>query len=165
MLPTLSKTSRYASLAATARRSASSKAKSQSHLDTKMQALVSLYHQSDRFITPENLSAAIDETFTTITPTSIGQDKIGHTAAELDKIRQSLQRSPTFFLGKDPNHSTINDSEALGPGWTDSRTKRTDRVYQALMGTFRDGKPSWLAVKEKAERVKMGTDREGWPRK
>jgi hypothetical protein len=130
-------------------------AKSQSHLDTKMEALVSLYHQSDRFITPENLSAAIDEAFTS--SASVGDDQTKHSLAEFFRMRDRQKESPKFFLGKDDSYSSVHSPESMGPGWMDSKSKRVDKVYHALMGTYRDGKPSWLAVKENAERVRGGS--------
>jgi hypothetical protein len=158
MFTTLSKASRCPSLAATARRTASSKAKSHSHHDKKMEALISLYHQSDSFIAPENLSAAIDEAFTK--PTSFADDQRKHSLAEIFKMRKYQRESPKFFLGKDDSHPSIHDSESMGPGWIESKSKRVDRVYQALMGTHKDGTPSWTAVKENAERVKSQVDRD-----
>ncbi|KIJ70323.1 hypothetical protein HYDPIDRAFT_105030 [Hydnomerulius pinastri MD-312] len=158
MLPTLSKVSRCPSLAALSRRSASSKASKgkATHYDTKMEALVSLYHQTDRFITPENLSEAIDEAFTRRGGFADEQKK--HSLAEIYQMRQYQKESPKFFLGRDEHYPSMYDSETMGPGWTESKAKRVNRVYQALMGTQKDGKPSWTAVKENAERVKSQID-------
>ncbi|KAJ4472258.1 hypothetical protein J3R30DRAFT_3218793, partial [Lentinula aciculospora] len=51
----------------------------------KMRALISLYHQSDTFITPENLSERIDQSFTTraretlaFGPQQAGVDTLSH---------------------------------------------------------------------------------------
>ncbi|KAF9221907.1 hypothetical protein BS17DRAFT_784158 [Gyrodon lividus] len=128
-----------------------------------MEALISLYHQSDRFITPENLSTAIDEAFTK--PASFGDDQGKHSLAEIFQMRKHQRESPKFFLGKDDNSSSRHDSESMGPGWTESKPKRVDRIYQALMGTHKDGTPSWTAVKENAERVKSQIDRDTRVRK
>ncbi|KIM67913.1 hypothetical protein SCLCIDRAFT_1210059 [Scleroderma citrinum Foug A] len=130
-----------------ARRQLSSK----SHNDIKMNALVNLYHQSDRFITPETLSDAIDEAFTK--HETLFDDKGRHSFAELVQRRARQRHSPKFFLGRDQFHPTAYQSSGMGPGWIDSKEKRVDRVYEALVGTTRDGKPSWTAVKENAKRV------------
>ncbi|KAI9574913.1 hypothetical protein HD554DRAFT_125082 [Boletus coccyginus] len=158
MFPTLCKSLRCHSLEFACRRSISSKAKFQSPHDKRMEALVSLYHQSNTFITPENLSAVIDQAFTQ--PLNIAEDQKKHSFAELFKMKQHLKESSKFFLGRDDGSSSTHSSESMGPGWTESRSKRVDRVYRALMGTQRDGRPSWLALKENSERVKSQLDKD-----
>lgn len=144
------------SLALTCRRNASSKAKLQSPHDKRMEALVSLYHQSNTFITPENLSTVIDQVFTQ--PLNIAEEKKKHTFAELFRMKKDIRESPKFFLGRDSGNSY---SDSMGPGWTESRTRRVDRVHQALMGTQNDGRPSWVSLKENSKRVEyqIGEDK------
>ena len=125
---------------------------SKSHNDVKMNALVNLYHQSDRFITPETLSDAIDAAFTK--PDALFDDKRRHSFAELVQRRAQQKHTPKFFLGRDQFHPSAFQSSSMGPGWIESKEKRVERVYEALVGTTKDGKPSWTAVKENAERVK-----------
>ncbi|KAN0097682.1 hypothetical protein V8E55_002128 [Tylopilus felleus] len=151
MLPTVCKSLPCSSLASATRRSISYKARVQSSNDERMEALVSLYHQSNTFITPENLSAVIDQAFTQ--PMNIAEDQKKYSFGELLKMKQDLRKSRKFFLGRDDGSST-NSSESMGPGWTESRSRRVDRVYQTLMGTQKDGRPSWLALKENNEKVK-----------
>lgn len=158
MLPTLTKSSSRSLLAFACRRSVSSKAKLQSPHDRKMEALVSLYHQANTFITPENLSVAIDQAFTQ--PLNIGEDQKMHSFAEIFQMKRRQKESPKFFLGRDGSSSFTHSSESMGPGWTESRSRRVDRVYRALMGTQRDGRPSWLALKENARRVKSQIDKD-----
>lgn len=158
MLPTLSKSSSRPLLVFACRRSISSKATFQSPHDKKMEALVSLYHQSNTFITPENLSAVIDQAFTQ--PLNIAEDQKKHSFAELFQMKKRQRESPKFFLGRDDSSSFTHSSESMGPGWTESRSRRVDRVYRALMGTQRDGRPSWLALKENGKRVKSQIDKD-----
>ncbi|KAF8138226.1 hypothetical protein EV363DRAFT_1155390 [Boletus edulis] len=146
------------SLALACRRKCIVQAKHQSPHDKRMEALVSLYHQSNTFITPENLSAAIDQAFTQ--PLDIGEDQKKHSFAELCKMKQTLTESPKFFLGRGNGSLSTQSSESMGPGWTESGSRRADRVYRALMGTQKDGRPSWLALKENSERVKSQLDKD-----
>lgn len=157
MLPTLCKPS-SCSLVAACKRGVSSKAKIQSPHDKRMEALVSLYHQSNSFITAENLSAVIDQAFTQ--PMNIDEDQRKHTVAELFRMKQQFRESPKFFLGRDDNFSLTHSSGDMGPGWTESRSRRIERVHRTLMGTQKDGRPSWLALKENSERVKSQLDKD-----
>lgn len=155
MLPALRKSLPCPSLAFACRRSVSSKAKFQSPHDKRMEAAVSLYHQSNTFITPENLSTVIDQAFTQ--PLNIAEDQKKHSFAELFRVKRYHKESPKFFLGRDDGSSS---SESMGPGWTESKSRRLDRVYRVLMGTQKDGRPSWLALKENSKRVKSQIDKE-----
>ncbi|KAI6004085.1 hypothetical protein EDD15DRAFT_2222443 [Pisolithus albus] len=120
--------------------------------DAKMNALVSLYHQSDRFITPETLSDAIDQAFAKH-DNFTGEDDLGtHTFAEILSMRTQQRQAPKYSLGDQYARYAL-DTSRMGPGWIESKEKRVDRIYEALMGTTRDGKPSWTAIKENAERV------------
>lgn len=159
MLPTLSKSLPCSSLASACRRNVSRKAKLQSPHDKRMEALVSLYHQSNTFVTPENLSAVIDQAFTQ--PLNIAEDQRKHSFAELSQMKTHHRESPKFFLGRDDCSSS--SSESMGPGWTESKSRRVDQVYRALMGTQKDGRPSWLALKENSERVKSQIDKADRP--
>jgi len=134
------------------RRCISSKARAQH--DTKMRALVSLYHQSDAFITPENLSDAIDETFTgdLMATGSETQSVWNNSQAELHAAALYRRRMPKFFLGRD---EASGDRMPGGTGFTDGKDGRTQRMHEALMGTDMKGRPSWAVLKENAERVKM----------
>lgn len=123
-----------------------------------MEALVSLYHQSNTFITPENLSAVIDQAFTQ--PLDISEDQRKHSFAEIFRMRKLRKESPKFFLGRDDGSLSLHTSESMGPGWTESRSRRVDRVYRALMGTQKDGLPSWVALKENGKRIKSQIDKD-----
>ncbi|KAG6333508.1 hypothetical protein ID866_5584 [Astraeus odoratus] len=147
MIPTLSKRLRRVSVTTLSVRCKSSRA----HHDVKMNALVSIYHQSDRFITPETLSDAIDQAFTT--KDNFSDDKRKYSCMELLQMRTQQRQAPKFFLGKDQSFPSISDSSGMGPGWTESKERRVDRVCEALMGTTRNGKPSWSGVKANSERV------------
>lgn len=129
--------------------------------NVKMNALVNLYHQSDRFITPETLSDAIDQAFTRQDNFLGDGDSQRHSFAEILNMRAQQRQSPKFYLGRDLYTHSALDSSQMGPGWTESKEKRVDRIYEALMGTTRDGKPSWTAIKENARRVQaqMAADR------
>ncbi|KAI6164926.1 hypothetical protein EDD17DRAFT_1894867 [Pisolithus thermaeus] len=77
-------------------------------------------------------------------------------------MRAQQRQAPKFSLGRDQYVHSALDSSHMGPGWIESKEKRVDRIYEALMGTTRDGKPSWTAIKENAERVQaqVAADRE-----
>ncbi|KAH7887957.1 hypothetical protein F5I97DRAFT_1864462 [Phlebopus sp. FC_14] len=146
MLLGVRRASRCPLLAASARRSASSK-----RSDAKMEALTSLYHQCDRYITPENLSDYIDNVFLKHGfPTD---DKKMFSQAELFQMKHHQDHSPKFFLGRDEHYPSIYDSHNMGPGWTENKAQRVDRLYKELMGTDKQGRPSWIAVKENARRI------------
>ncbi|KAI6034050.1 hypothetical protein BKA83DRAFT_4184267 [Pisolithus microcarpus] len=130
--------------------------------DAKMNALVSLYHQSDRFITPETLSDAIDQAFTKQDNYPGDDDSRKHSFAEILSMRAQQRQAPKFSLGRDQLTYSALDSSHMGPGWIESKEKRVDRIYEALMGTTRDGKPSWTAIRENSQRVQaqVAADRE-----
>lgn len=117
----------------------------------KMAALVHLYHQCDRFITPATLSDAIDEAFTK--RLTIPNDKQTCNLAELFQMRSHQRWAPRFSLGRDNHFPYAGDSLYMGPGWTESKEKRVDRIYEALMGTTKGGKASWTAVEENSDRI------------
>ncbi|KAH7930292.1 hypothetical protein BV22DRAFT_1055199 [Leucogyrophana mollusca] len=152
MFSSIAGPSKYASKNFTSRRCISSKARAQH--DAKMRALVSLYHQSDAFITPENLSDAIDETFTgeLLASGSETQSVWNNSQAELYTAAMHRRRMPKFFLGRDEGSANKMPG---GMGYTDNKDGRTERMHEALMGADMKGRPSWAVLKENAERVTM----------
>jgi len=98
----------------------------------KMRALISLYHQADNFITPENLSERIDQAFVPEIP----QMK-GSTAVQVQDLENALiaQRSSPKFTQW--NHDrAINPRVASmdGMDWSTRRTAREQKVIEALYG-------------------------------
>ncbi|EGO01721.1 hypothetical protein SERLA73DRAFT_177174 [Serpula lacrymans var. lacrymans S7.3] len=144
----LSVTLRPTQLRSVTRRFASSKARAQR--DAKMRSLVSLYHQSETFITPENLSEVIDDVFVRRhSPTSNLHKE--HTLVDLMMVAKTRRAQPKYFFGYE-SQSTI-DTGSMGPGWDESKTDRRDRIREALLGTDSKQRPSWSVLKEEAKRV------------
>ncbi|KAF7433288.1 hypothetical protein PC9H_005238 [Pleurotus ostreatus] len=100
----------------------------------KMRALISLYHQSEHFITPENLLQRIDEEF-------CGNDKLAHTAVgtisykdlqnELDLRRSAPKISQ--WRRRDGAHGVP------GSMWSNFKNVRESKVVEALYGTIDAG--------------------------
>ncbi|KAF9498580.1 hypothetical protein BDN71DRAFT_1443496 [Pleurotus eryngii] len=100
----------------------------------KMRALISLYHQSEHFITPENLLQRIDEEF-------CGNDKLAHTAVgtisykdlqnELDLRRSAPKISQ--WRRRDGAHGVS------GSMWSNFKNVRESKVVEALYGTIDAG--------------------------
>lgn len=93
----------------------------------KLRALVSLYHQSDDFITLENLEQRIDAAFM---PSASGRyaDGIGQSAFdELLKTRRTAQRMAPWNL------EAVASSSSSG-GWSTSVSSRERQIIDALCG-------------------------------
>ncbi|KAK7695651.1 hypothetical protein QCA50_000287 [Cerrena zonata] len=109
----------------------------------KLRALVSLYHKSDKFITPETLDAEIDKEF---------QEDIFHGAyteypysrlrEDLDKIRREPQVGRSGL-------SANTDSEK----WSDRSSRRQKQVKTALYGMEDDRRAGLEVLLEERERI------------
>jgi hypothetical protein len=120
-----------------------------------MRALISLYHQADTFITPENLSRRIDDALTNnqhnssfYTPTTTIQD-----LKNLVNDRRNLPK----FTEHDDSHPMPRGSNygTMGPDWEESEALREQRVSEALYGVDADGKPGLESLEEAAERIQQ----------
>ncbi|KAF9008703.1 hypothetical protein BDQ17DRAFT_1197550, partial [Cyathus striatus] len=104
--------------------------------DVKLRALISLYHQSENFITPENLNQKIEEAFLPDAmnelETSSCVPKI--TIDELWEQAESRRDAPKTAIWDssliDPGSSTSMD----GHMWSNWTPKREAKVIEALYG-------------------------------
>lgn len=119
-----------------------------------MRALVSLYHQCDTFVTPENLSQRIDEAFVSqknqVTST---RDVDRRSFAELKSLVAQREQEPRHFFGKGTKLSPTVIKTTLASSSPNSDQQRTARAMEALVGVSRDGKPLWTAVQENASKI------------
>jgi hypothetical protein len=119
-----------------------------------MRALVSLYHQCDTFVTPENLSQRIDEAFVpqkNNVNTTSNYDK--RSFAELKRLVAERGQEPRHFFGKGIKPSPTGLKISLASSSPNNDQQRTARAMEALVGVSRDGKPLWTAVQENASKI------------
>ncbi|KAK7060319.1 hypothetical protein VNI00_001084 [Paramarasmius palmivorus] len=105
--------------------SASATKKSYFLTPEKKRALISLYHQSDTFITPENLSSRIDEAFI-----KKEKDILSHqvTSRDLNMLVEEKRRAPKFREWNREKRGTT------GGNWSAQTTHREWKVIEALYG-------------------------------
>jgi len=99
-----------------------------------MRALISLYHQADTFITPENLSKRIDDAFV---PDKQVEDRTGagRQMVGLSHLREALrerERAPRAAQWDD--ESLIPARASLNAHWSSLKTARELKVVEALYG-------------------------------
>ena len=110
-----------------------------------MQALISLYHQSADWVTPENLDEYIDAVFTPSTKDiSIVDDyqtkkHFKHVLAERRRLSKfggnHNQNASTYLMAFNPANSS-----SLNPIWLDQSMQRKSEESAALWGFDRDTK-------------------------
>lgn len=121
---------------------------SQNTLPTpKMRALISLYHQADSWVTPENLLQKIDEAFVP----SDNTDSLALSASRAEstvsvtvmKNRISLMRSAPKMAQWDSS-SSVREDQYPASDWSESGRNRRDlKVIEALYGVaFNHGSTS-----------------------
>ncbi|KAG0705434.1 hypothetical protein DFH29DRAFT_996762 [Suillus ampliporus] len=129
-----------------------SRAASKHHV--RMRALVSLYHQCDSFVTPENLSQKIDEAFVPQTNSvNLTSNFDKRSYAELKRLVADREEEPRHFFGKGTKPSSTGLRVALSSASPNNEQERTARVMEALVGTSQDGKPLWTAVQENSSKI------------
>ncbi|KZT26921.1 hypothetical protein NEOLEDRAFT_1044329, partial [Neolentinus lepideus HHB14362 ss-1] len=116
----------------------------------KIRALISLYHQADRFITKENLDEAIDTAFTRPTRiSSVFRDEANYGELELQVIRRRQSPKTADWRVSDRASATIPDQN-----WRDStKTAREIAVAEALFGTAHANKPGLDALGDHSKRI------------
>lgn len=129
----------------------------------KLRALVSLYHQSKSFITPENLDEAIDRAFSE--PPSVrvfGNRRLVDWPSLRLEVKERDQLSK-FGLPETLN-SVLNMYEV---GRYEERERRVEQVFDAMYGTLETDKPglellqdTWVDVEQ---RLKGEEDSEEGP--
>ena len=115
-----------------------------------MRALVSLYHQSESFITLENLDEAIDKAFIRNVALQTGNIR-EQSFYELKSILASKKALPKIGSGRDVSRSTGYDT--VNTTWSDPKVKRDIEVQGALYGVEGLGKPGYEVLEEEHERI------------
>lgn len=119
-----------------------------------MRALISLYHQADKFITPETLDKAIDDAF-------IGDLKYTEAQEvpyeELWRLAALRRRMPKVGIAAKRRENVVGSSreERSDRVWSEQRTKRDAAVEAALYGT--EGpwhKPGVETLEDEYERIR-----------
>ncbi len=128
----------------------------------KLRALVSLYHQSRSFITPENLDEAIDRAFAE--PPSVRVFGNGRT---VDWPSLRLEVKERDALSKFGLPETLNSVMSMyEAGYLEEREKRVEQVFDAMYGTWETDKPGLELVQDTWEDVEKrlkGEDSEEGP--
>ncbi|KAG2158892.1 uncharacterized protein EDB93DRAFT_430033 [Suillus bovinus] len=127
-----------------------SRAASKHHV--RMRALVSLYHQCDTFVTPENLSQKIDEAFVRTKDLNFNTNIEKRSFAELKRLVAEREEEPRHFFGKSIR-SSIGLDASLASSSPNSAQQRMAKAMEALVSVSQDGKPSWTAVQENAPKI------------
>lgn len=96
-----------------------------------MRALVSLYHQSDTFITPENLSQRIDEAFVPQETRSRIAQISGKSLKDLHQELKDVRKSPKF---RDWDKDAVVTSTNGNVLWSSAKVEREWKVMEALYG-------------------------------
>lgn len=114
------------------RRHASSSASHRSLPDAKMRALISLYHQTDTFITPENLSQRIDDAFV---PQDRLDNKLGRKTISMRDLSSALTEQRKAPKAIEWDDETLMKREvAFNMNWSSLKTARELKVVEALYG-------------------------------
>ena len=118
----------------------------------KLRALVSLYHQSKSFITPENLDEAIDRAFSE--PLSVRVFE-GRRLVEWPALRLEVKERER--LSKFGFPETLNSVTSMYEvGHHEERERRIEQVFDAMYGTSETDKPglellqdTWVDVEQR----------------
>lgn len=109
----------------------------------KMRALISLYHQSENWITPENLLERIDAAFVPVnTSYSLGLDAQDVTYGDLTTLASQMREDPKMAqLESSPNGRNLPGSYRP---WSSNRqmSKRETKIFEALYGVEVERKSS-----------------------
>jgi hypothetical protein len=100
--------------------------------DEKMRSLISLYHQSETFITPENLSDRIDQVFTSNVGTAVQVTRKGlPTLSVFREIRARQVQNPRMG-----DWEVESDGKLVGEyrAWSSMVSRREKKVIEALYG-------------------------------
>lgn len=104
----------------------------------KMRALISLYHQADSWVTPENLLQKIDEAFAPSDSNSlaVATERVEYMASVSDmKDHISLMRNAPKIAQWDSSSPGGEDRYLPSSGWSESGKNRRDlKVMEALYG-------------------------------
>lgn len=115
----------------------------------RMRALVELYHQTESFITHENLSKRIDDAFLGTTDSPVLSTYSDETRRMLERKMRDKQRKPRL--------AGVELDNAYSPGqeWSSSERSRSGALRAALEGsseTF-SSLPGLAMLEEESERI------------
>lgn len=117
----------------------------------KMRALVSLYHQAEGFITPENLSDAIDHAFLD----TASHVAYGSRERFISQLRSELkERDILPKIGNARNLSADSSRGSPEGTWSGPHLDRETQLHNALYGVEMTGKPSYEVLEEEYPRIK-----------
>jgi len=118
----------------------------------KMRALISLYHQADSFITPENLT---ERTHLAL----LGSDPLARvltsnlTYGDLRRMVDDRRMAPRMAVWNDtPHYMPVSLRETL---WSERSSVREMRVFEALYGVDVAGKPGLEVLEESKARLEQ----------
>ncbi|EEB89351.1 hypothetical protein MPER_12559 [Moniliophthora perniciosa FA553] len=117
----------------------------------KKRALISLYHQSDTFITPENLSSKIDEAFVS-RKVEVYVDMV--TPKDLKNLMNEKLRAPKFREWNRDKRGTA------GGQWSAQTTHREWKVIEALYGVDASDRHNAMPSLEALEEFESKADGE-----
>jgi hypothetical protein len=116
----------------------------------KLRALVSLYHQSKSFITPENLDEAIDRAFTD--PPSVRV----RNRRQADWASLRLEVKERDNLSKFGLPETLNSALSMYEvRYYEERERRVEQVFDAMYGTSEVEKPGLELLQDTWEDVEQ----------
>jgi hypothetical protein len=120
-----------------------------------MRALVSLYHQCETFITPENLDDRIDYAFIRASGSLAVPDKPDHFTSyvELENAENMREKIPRISEYSPPSDSRSYTRGRSDDYWSDFQNPREREVVEALYGSVDQTKPGWDILEESAERI------------
>ena len=121
-----------------------------------MRALVSLYQQSDTFLTPSNLSKKIDEEFVYkfvmgSNVSSLEELTYRDLAAQYTSLRAAPKIGDTRVM--DTTLWAVPPKERIS--WSDDRNNRETMVQRALYGLDVQKRPGLEVLEEESERVRQ----------
>jgi len=99
----------------------------------KMRALIALYHQSENWITEDNLLERIDATFVPDVPDAFSLIAKGHRLPNIDdfeKKRAEMKMAPKMAQWEASTNNTVGSAE----NWSGSTSPREAKVIEALYG-------------------------------
>jgi len=120
----------------------------------KMRALISLYHQTQTFITPDNLSERIDAALTDNELTNM----YNNPTTRLEDLRNMVRDRRVLERFTEPEDAyTMPEMRfgTMGPAWEETKALRERRVVQALYGADAYGTPGLEVLEESAERIQQ----------
>ncbi|KAJ7095167.1 hypothetical protein B0H15DRAFT_775462 [Mycena belliarum] len=105
----------------------------------KMRALIAMYHQTETFVTRENLEAKIDEAFTGPAPLALNDGR-NLTLKQLENLLSERKNVPTVTewtpqtMSTPPRHAGSENAREMTGLWSSGSRVRDSKVVEALYG-------------------------------